>query len=282
LAGAAFVEFLRRRLILLRDLLADDGAIYLHLDIRKTHYLKVVMDEVFSEHNFINEVIWQRTASHNDPGRYGNVHDTLLFYKRGTSYKWNAPKMEQSDEYIEQFFVYAESPDKSRWMKLKKGESAPEGWERYRLGNFASPHPRPNLTYDYKGYKPPRNGWKVNIARMQEMDAQGLLHFPAKTTGRIQPKQYLKDTLGNKPVPDVWVDISPIQSQSSEKQHYPTQKPEQLLHRIISSSSVDGDHRARRICGGPERPAPSPRSWGVGGSESIVGSWRSIRSRSGC
>lgn len=240
-AGAAFVEFLRRRLILLRDLLSEDGVIYLHLDIRKTHYLKVVMDEVFSEHSFINEVIWQRTASHNDPGRYGNVHDTLLFYKRGASYNWNSPKMEQSEEYIEQFFIYAESPDKSQWCKLKRGEAAPEGWERYRLGNFASPNPRPNLTYEYKGYKPPKNGWKVNLPRMKEMDAQGLLHFPASKTGRIQPKQYLKDTLGNKPVPDVWIDISPIQSQGAEKQNYPTQKPEQLLNRIISSSSREGD-----------------------------------------
>ena len=160
IAGAHFVEFLRKRLVLLRDLLADDGALYLHLDIRKAHYLKVMLDEVFGENNFVNEVIWQRTASHNDPGRYGNVHDTILFYRKGASYRWNAPKMEQSDDYIDNFFVYAESPDKTQWGRLKRGEAPPEGWERYRLGNFASPHPRPNLTYDYKGYKPPKNGWK--------------------------------------------------------------------------------------------------------------------------
>jgi DNA modification methylase len=241
IAGARFIEFLRKRLVLLRELLATDGCIYVHLDYRKIHYAKLLIDEVFGEQNFLNEIVWQRTASHNDPGKYGCVHDTLLLYKKGGEYVWNEPKMEQSDNYIDTFFIYAESPDKKKWVKLKKGESSPAGWERYRLGNFASPHPRPNLTYQYKGYNPPQNGWKVNIERMQEMDVQGLLHFPETTKGRIQPKQYLKDTLGNKAVSDVWLGISPIQSQSTEKQNYPTQKPEQLLERIISASSNRGD-----------------------------------------
>lgn len=239
--GAQFVEFTRRRLILLRELLTDDGCLYLHLDIKKIHYLKVVLDEVFGEGSFINEIIWQRTASHNDPGRYGCVHDTLVLYRKGSSYIWNAPKTEQSQDYIDNFFVYAESPDKARWIRLKKGENAPSGWERYRLGNFASPNPRPNLTYDYKGYKPPANGWKVSIDRMRQMDEEGLLHFPPDKSGRIQSKQYLRDTVGNKAVSDVWLGISPLQAQSSEKQNYPTQKPEQLLERIISASSNPGD-----------------------------------------
>lgn len=241
IAGAQFVEFLRRRLVLLRRLLADNGAVYVHLDYRKVHYAKALIDEVFGEHNFVNEVIWQRTASHNDPGRYGSVHDTLLFYKTGSLYIWNAPKTEQSQEYIDSFFVYAESPDKKQTVRLKKGEDAPEGWERYRLGNFASPHPRPNLTYEYKGYKPPRNGWKVDPERMRELDRLGLLHFPKTKHGRIQPKQYLKDTLGNKAVSDVWTGIPPLQASSSEKQNYPTQKPEALLERVIQTSSNEGD-----------------------------------------
>jgi site-specific DNA-methyltransferase (adenine-specific)/adenine-specific DNA-methyltransferase len=241
IAGAQFVEFLRRRLVLLREIMAQDASIYVHLDYRKMHYLKIVMDEILGEYRFVNEVIWQRTASHNDPGRYGSVHDTLLFYKGGSDYVWNEPKMEQSEEYIENFFVYAESPDKKRCMRIKNGEEAPKGWERYRLGNFASPHPRPNLTYVYKGYRPPKNGWKVDLQRMKEMDRQGLLHFPKTKEGRIQPKQYLKDTLGNKAVPDVWTGISPLQAQAAEKQNYPTQKPELLIERIIIASCNEGD-----------------------------------------
>jgi len=193
------------------------------------------------EQNFLNELVWQRTASHNDPGKYGCVHDTLVLYRKGSTYIWNEPKTEQSQDYIDSFFIYAESPDKTKWIKLKKGESTPHGWERYRLGNFASPHPRPNLTYDYKGYRPPVNGWKVNIDRMREMDEQGLLHFPPDKSGRIQSKQYLKDTIDNKSVSDVWLGINPLQAQSSEKQNYPTQKPEALLRRIVFASSKPGD-----------------------------------------
>ena len=241
IAGSEFIEFIRKRLVLLRELLSDDGTVYVHLDIKKVHYIKNIMDEVFGEQAFVNEIIWQRTASHNDPGRYGNVHDSIVFYKRGISYVWNEPKMEQSEGYIEKFFVYAESPNRRRWIKLRKGENPPDGWQRYRLGNFASPHPRPNLTYVYKGYKPPRNGWKVSPKRMKEMNKEGLLHFPKNKNGRIQPKQYLRDTLGNKAVPDVWVGINPLQSQATEKQNYPTQKPEQLVTRIIQASSNIGD-----------------------------------------
>ncbi len=241
IVGTQFIEFLRKRLVLLRQLLSDDGCIYVHLDYRKVHYIKVTMDEVFGEHNLVNEIIWQRTASHNDPGRYGCVHDTLLLYRKGSSYVWNEPKMDQSLEYIEKFFHYAESPGKEQWIRLKKGESPPPGWERYRLGNIASPHPRPNLMYEYKGYSPPKNGWKVNPDRMRQMDEEGLLHFPTDRKGRIQPKQYLKDTLGNKAVADVWLGISPLQAQSAEKQNYPTQKPEALIERVIIASSKPGD-----------------------------------------
>lgn len=73
--GAQFIEFLRRRLILLREILADDGSIYVHLDWKKGHYLKAVLDEVFGEENFRNEIAWQRTYAHSDAGRFGIVHD---------------------------------------------------------------------------------------------------------------------------------------------------------------------------------------------------------------
>lgn len=239
--GAHFIEFLRKRLILIYELLSADGCLYLHLDYRKIHYAKLVADEVFGENNFVNEIIWQRTASHNDPGKYGCVHDTILFYRKSGSFVWNDPKTAQSQSYIDRFFVYAESPDKEEWKRLKKGEAPPEGWERYRLGNLASPNPRPNLMYNYKGYPHPPKGWKISPERMKSLDEQGLLHFPKDKSGRIQSKQYLKDTLDNKAVSDVWTNISPIQAQSREKQNYPTQKPEALLQRIIETSSNPGD-----------------------------------------
>lgn len=80
IAGAQFIEFLRRRLVLIRELLADDGAIYVHLDQRKAHYAKVLLDEIFGEQNFINEIVWKRLSAHNDAHKYGPIHDSIFFY----------------------------------------------------------------------------------------------------------------------------------------------------------------------------------------------------------
>lgn len=88
IAGARFVEFLRRRLVLIRELLSDDGSLYLHLDQRKAHYAKIVLDEVFGEQNFINELIWKRLSAHNDAHKYGPIHDTILFYSKSRNYVW--------------------------------------------------------------------------------------------------------------------------------------------------------------------------------------------------
>jgi DNA modification methylase len=239
-ANDMYLQFMYERLLLVKELLAEDGSIYLHCDWHKGHHLRCLTDEVFGAERFLNEVTWQRTASHNDPGRYGIIHDTILFYSKGDAYVWNEPKSPQSQDYIDQFFVYAESPT-GEIKRLKKGDTCPPGWRRFRLGNFASPHPRPNLMYEYKGYKPPANGWKVSIERMRELDEQGRLFFPESKERRIQTKSYLDEVIGGKPTPDLWTDMLAIQAQSAERENYPTQKPEALLERIITASSNPGD-----------------------------------------
>ena len=236
----SYLQWFYETAILLRELLTEDGSLYVHLDWHVAHYAKAILDEVFGYDRFLNDIIWQRTASHNDPRRYGIVHDILFFYTKGIDYVWNEPKMEHSDEYIESFFIYAESPT-GEIKKLKKGEESPQGWRRFRLGNFASPHPRPNLTYEYKGYKPPQNGWKVSLEKMIELDKQGRLFFPASKEGRIQTKSYLDEVADGKAVPDLWTGMMTLQSQSPEKVDYATQKPEALLERIITASSNEGD-----------------------------------------
>jgi DNA modification methylase len=235
-----YLQFMYERLLLLKELLSEEGSIYLHCDWHRNHHLRCLIDEVFGPDHFLSEIVWQRTASHNDPGRYGTIHDLILFYSKGTSYVWNNPKVPQSQEYIDQFFVYAESPT-GEIRRIKKGEACPAGWRRFRLGNFASPHPRPNLTYEYKGYKPPANGWKVSIEKMRELDKQGRLYFPESKDSRIQTKSYLDEVAGGKSAPDLWTEMLAIQAQSSEREDYPTQKPEALLERIISASSNPGD-----------------------------------------
>lgn len=238
-ANDNYLQFMYERLMLLKELLAEDGSIYLHCDWHRNHQLRCLTDEVFGTERLVNEIVWQRTASHNDPGRYGVVHDIILFYTKGEVYQWNDPKVPQSKEYMEQFFVYAESPT-GETKRLQKGEECPSGWRRFRLGNFASPNYRPNLVYDYKGYKPPANGWKVSMDRMKELDAQGRLYFPAEKTQRIQTRSYLEEVADGKPAPDLWNDMLAIQAQSDEREDYPTQKPEALIERIIKASSNQG------------------------------------------
>lgn len=235
-----YLQFMYERLLLTKELLSENGSLYLHCDWHKGHHLRCLLDEVFGSEMFQNEVIWQRTASHNDPGRYGIIHDSVYFYTKSDNYIWNEPKVPQSQEYIDNFFVYAESP-RGEIKRLARGEEAPSGWRRFRLGNFASPHPRPNLTYEYKGYKPPANGWKVSIERMRELDEAGRLFFPKSKERRIQTKSYLDEVIDGKPAPDLWTEMMAIQAQSAERLDYPTQKPEALLERIITASSSPGD-----------------------------------------
>jgi adenine-specific DNA-methyltransferase len=244
----SYLHMMYERLTLMRDLLSERGSIYVHVGWQVSSSVRLLLDEVLGQGLYQNEIVWQRTASHNDPRRYGIVHDTILFYSKTSEYVWNEPKVEHSLDYIENFFVYAESPT-GEVIKLKRGQEHPKGWRRFRLGNFASPHPRPNLTYEYKGYKPPKNGWKVSREKMEELDKQGRLWFPPNKEGRIQTKSYLDEIADGKPAPDIWLGMMALQSQSIERLDYTTQKPEALLERIIKASSNEGDLVADFFCG---------------------------------
>ncbi|MDE0184446.1 MAG: site-specific DNA-methyltransferase [Candidatus Poribacteria bacterium] len=119
---------------------------------------------------------------------------------------------------------------------------------RYRVDNLASPNPRPNLTYEYKGYKPPEKGWAISREKMEHWDSEDRLHFPKSPDGRIQRKRYLDELIGEE-VPSLWDDILAIGSRAKERLGYPTQKPEALLDRIIDASSNEGDVVLDAFCG---------------------------------
>jgi adenine specific DNA methylase Mod len=117
LIGAQFIEFLRKRLVLLRELLADDGSIYVHLDQKKGHYIKVVMDEVFGENNFVNEIIWQRSSSHNDAKRFGVIHDSIFTYGKSDNRIFRPIHTAYSQAYIEERFKNVEESTERRfWL----------------------------------------------------------------------------------------------------------------------------------------------------------------------
>jgi DNA modification methylase len=221
IAGAQFVEFLRRRLIMMHEILADDGSLYLHLDSRKVHYIKVVLDEIFGEAGFRNEVIWRRQSAHNDSRQCGSIHETLLFYSKNESkWIWNEVMTAPSSEYIEAFF---DSVEEGTGRRYARGDLSAGGLSG---GGYR---------YEYKGIT---HVWRCPITTLQRLDDQKRLHWPKKGVPRL--KRYLDEFRGVS-LQDVWTDIKVPHNLSEERINYPTQKPEALLNRIISASSNPGD-----------------------------------------
>jgi site-specific DNA-methyltransferase (adenine-specific)/adenine-specific DNA-methyltransferase len=220
LAGAEFVEFLRKRLVLLRELLSTDGSIYVHLDTKKSHYIKVILDEILGESNFRNEIIWKRQSAHNDSNQCGAIHDTILFYTRSSRWTWNEILTAPSPDYIEEFFDQVEPETNRRYARgdLTAGGLSGGGYD-----------------YEYKGV---RRIWRCPPSTMEKYDKEGRLHWPKDGVPRL--KRYL-DEFEGVPLQDVWADIRVIHNRSKERVDYPTQKPETLLERIIRSSSAPGD-----------------------------------------
>ncbi|HEV2316683.1 MAG TPA: DNA methyltransferase [Thermoplasmata archaeon] len=245
----AYLSMMAPRLVELRRVLRPTGSIYLHCDPTASHYLKLLLDAIFGPVNFRNEIVWRRTAAHNDPGRLGRVHDAILFYSKTPDFKWNPPKVRRSEESIEASFKYAEGPPPDKEViTIASGQDPPSGYRRFQTVTMRSPHPRPNLTYDYKGYKPHPNGWSISREIMERYDREGRLHFPSSPDGAIRLRMYL-DESPDVPVQDIWTDIRKLEAVSAERLGYPTQKPEALLERIIAESSEPGDTVLDPFCG---------------------------------
>jgi DNA modification methylase len=235
----SFIAMIYERLALMRDLMAEDGSIYVHCDWRVNSYIRAILDELFAASHFINQITWKRTGAHNDPGRYGMISDTIFFYAKGDNYCWNQPYGERTEESVETSFSYAERPDGTA-VRIAKGQELPSGCRRFQSVTLRSPHPRPNLTYDYKGYKPHKNGWSISPERMEQYDKENRLIFPATKDGAIRLKMYLDESEGVR-VQDLWTDLNKVEAISTENLGYDTQKPEALLRRVIGASSNEGD-----------------------------------------
>lgn len=233
---ASYLAMITPRLILMRELLADSGSIYVHLDWHVGHYVKVVLDEIFGKANFRNQVTWRRkTGSSSEIGEgadsYSHNVDHIYFYGKSDEIYFDTQYGESDPEYIEKFFRHVD----------EKGR-------RYRIDNLANPAYRPNLIYEYKGYKPPKNGWAISRAKMELWDSEGRLHFPKSPEGRIQRRRFL-DELKGQPIGELWDDVNPLASQANERVNYATQKPASLLERIVAASCPEHGLVADFNCG---------------------------------
>lgn len=222
-ANDNYLQFMYERLLMLRELLSEDGALYLHCDWNKAHHLRCLLEEVFGQDGFRNEIIWQRVAARSDSTTYNHIHDVLLYCTKGADFVWNQQHHAYSEDYLE--------------VKYARKDAA---GRRYRLDNITSPNPRPNMTYEWMGHTPPEKGWRYAKETMQRLHDEGRIWYPDDKQKRPQLIRYLDEAEGV-PLRSIWTDINPVNSQADERSEYPTQKPEILLERLIATSTNPGD-----------------------------------------
>jgi len=219
LVGADFLEFLRERLIFLRELLSERGSIYLHTDYKIGHYVKLIMDEVFGRENFRNDITRIKCNPKNFHRKaYGNIKDLILFYSKSATPTWNDPRVPFSKEDEERLF-----------KKIDKNG------RRYTTIPLHAPGETSNgnTSKEWKGMKPPKGRhWRTNPAILEEWDKQGLIEWSA--SGVPRKKIFLDEKEGKK-MQDIWEFKDPQYPQ------YPTEKSLDLLKFIIEASSKEGD-----------------------------------------
>ncbi|MGH2533386.1 MAG: site-specific DNA-methyltransferase [Thermomicrobiales bacterium] len=225
LVGTHYLEFLRQRLIFLRELLAEDGSIYVHLDENMAFHAKVVLDEVFGARQFRNWITRKKCNPKNYTRRsYGNVSDYILFYTKSDTYVWNRPLERWTDERATKEYTCIE----------------PETGRRYKKVPLHAPGVRNGETgQQWRGKNPPPGKhWQFPPRVLDEMDARGEIYWSA--TGNPRRKIYLDDSAGI-PVQDIWLDHRDLRNQNTLVTGYPTEKNPDLLTRIILASSNPGD-----------------------------------------
>ena len=226
----SFIAMIYERLILMRDLMHNEGSIYIHIGPNVNHLVRMVADEVFGSSYFANEIVWRRAFGHSDSNRYGIIHDLILFYGKSENRKWNVLLQKPDNDYIETFFDQYDEERGERYQRLSLSAGGLSG------GGYK---------YEYKGVT---TLWRCPIETLKKHDAEGRLHWPKKAGGVPRLKKYESEYDGV-PLQDLWTDISKIHNQSSELTGYSTQKPEALIERIFKVSSNEGDLVADFFCG---------------------------------
>ncbi len=229
----AYLSIMAVRLVELHRALKPTGSLFLHCDPTASHYIKLVLDNIFSPKNFRNEIIWERSQPKGHAKlRFSRCHDTIFFYSKSEKSRFNPQFTEHDPAYLESHYRFVE----------------PETGRRYRFDNLANPNrDRPNLTYEF----PPGSGtvrvWRWTRERMMQAWAAGRVVIPVK--GEVaRYKRYLDEMPGTS-IKDIWYDIEHLHGSSNEYMGYQTQKPEALLERIIRAGSNEGDVVMDPFCG---------------------------------
>jgi len=224
----SFIAMIYERLILMRDLLAEDGSIYVHCDWRVNAFIRIVMNEIFGINNYVNEITWKRSDAHSDGGQgakqFGKICDTIFYCVKSVG-----------QQILNMQFTPLPEATASKWYRhVEEGTG-----RRYNKADITGPGgaKKGNPVYDWKGVT---RAWRYSRERMEQLDREGLIVY--SSTGMPYLKRYLDESKGV-PTQDLWDDIKMIRGihGSSEGLAYPTQKPEALLERIIKASTNPND-----------------------------------------
>lgn len=227
LVGENFIEFLRERLIFLRELMSNKSSIYLHIDYKIGHYVKIIMDEIFGKKNFRNDITRIKCNPKNfNRKAYGNIKDLILFYSKSDNPTWNDPKASFSNEDIEKLFKKVDR-DGRKYTTLPL--HAPGETTNGKTGQ------------EWQGIKPPKGRhWQSEPSVLDEMDKQGLIEWSANGVPR---RKIYADEKDGKKMQDIWEFKDP------QYPIYPTEKNLDLLKFIIESSSNPEDLVLDCFCG---------------------------------
>lgn len=226
----SFIAMIYERLILMRDLLAENGSIYVHCDWRVNSYLRLVMDEVFT--NYLAEIVWQKSRSvKSQSNHFSNIKDSIFVYTK----------------YLKPIFNAQFTPKDEKLLETHYRHEEPGTGRRYNLADFTQNGSGPPRKFGAKEISPPPGKhWIWSQEKIDEGMQNGLILF--SKTGTPYVKRYFDDGEGTR-VADIWDDIYPVNQVAKERVDYPTQKPEALLERIIKASSNPGDLVADFFCG---------------------------------
>ena len=230
----AYLVMMTIRLVELHRVLKDTGSLYLHCDPTASHYLKIILDTIFSLHYFQNEIIWKRNftkkGSQYKMTRLGNNSDTILFYTKSNHYNFETPRVIVPQKKLE-----------------KKYNLVDENGRRFKSEPLELPRmmARKNLIFEFMGYTP-KFGWMMVKEKLETFKKQDKIYFTK--SGKPRRKNFLDDYEGTE-IGNIWTDIFPIGQNQAESLGYPTQKPLALLERIIQASSNEGDWVLDPFCG---------------------------------
>jgi site-specific DNA-methyltransferase (adenine-specific) len=230
----AYLVMMTARLVELHRVLKPTGSMWLHCDTTASHYLKVILDTIFGVQNYRNEVVWKRTSAHNDPQKFGRIHDVLLYYAKNEQHVVFNPIYRPYDQsYLESEF---RQDDQGRW---------------YKVENLTAPsHGRESGRFEFHGRTPGASRmWRFNKEEMERLWEAGRIKKDSDGRSLLRGLiEYLDDKKGMT-VQDWWDDILRVGNTAQERLGYPTQKPLALLERIINASSNPGDVVLDPFCG---------------------------------